>query len=212
MRASLRALYTLLTVTCIASPATAHAAGWAEVLKAVTGSEDVIGKLAKSIHDAVNEGVKTVDEFQLRAIRSSLDRIRSTMVTLNAKKRENIDALSDYLNHATWALPWSSIQEKWGEIGKLLSELIDDIDANNSSVVRATGFNNSTDLRAALDNQKAIYTKLSETPEPKSEDDLENAKKVNNKLLSLFTTVQNLENEIDTYLRKFDTAPGTPPR
>jgi RNAse (barnase) inhibitor barstar len=181
----------------------AHAAAsWPEIVLNLIGSGDIIGNLAKGIHEAINERNQIYDESRLRAMHARLGCTLASMNTLNSQKHRNLDSLKDYLSGAQPKPRWTEIQIQWKDIGGQLSKLLTAIDTDNIAIITAAGFTNSSALHAALDRQQDIYNRLADTPEPKSRVELDNARKTERSLEELYGRVQDLEGAIDEYLRK----------
>ncbi len=169
----------------------------------ITQSVKVISAVTEQLNQAVTNGLGIYDKIKLRELLSSLRDIERQMVSINAKKRNNIQEFRDYINHDPFAESWPDIQKDCAVISAKLNSLLSSIGDDDTVLVQGTSFATAGDLKAALSRQASIYLHLSTLKEPATEADRTQLTGILDKLELLLNNVITLESSIETYLQKF---------
>jgi hypothetical protein len=174
---------------------------WASLLNNISGAADLIGKLADNVSEAVDKGLKTYDKVKLRQLKDLLRATLANMNELNGRKKTNLNEIDDYLAHNLGARSWAQLQANWKEIADRLEALTTSLGTINVQLIEGAGFENASDIVAALNQQKTMYLTLSTIAEPGG-DDVDRFKATRQKLGDLMQNVQKLEGAIDRYVRQ----------
>jgi hypothetical protein len=173
--------------------------------EAITQSVKVISAVTEQLDQAVTNGISTYNKVKLQRLRSVLEGIEGQMASLNGRKRYNIQAFRDYINRDPLADSWMALQKYCADISMNLDALLSHLEADDTELVKGTGFATAGDLKAALLRQASIYLRLSTLSEPTTPADRALLAGIVDKLDVLLKHVIGLESSIEKYLSKFRT-------
>jgi hypothetical protein len=158
----------------------------------------ILDLLASELRAATSTG--NVDRNKLEDLQRRLKPIVDSMLEVNAEKKNNVEALRDYVNKISFRSKWVDITQSCKDISTKLQRLLSDLGQNQEQLLDGISFSNAGDLRAALQYQDKIYQWLSAQPEPGTDLALQELITTISRIESLRDQVVHLETSIATYL------------
>ena len=206
MRTVIRIISVAGLTSALALPLHAQAVGWAAALDIFTKSAELIGNLAKNMHQAYSDTRVVMDDVAARNLDNRMVKIESSMTSLNGEKMSELYDIDMFVETKGEHPSWGQIQSKLTEILNHLGSLVAAINAGGPDFVRVAGIAASSDLLGSLQIQIESYQTAAELPEPRTASDRAALKKISVQMHKITEQVRALENEVEKSRQRITVA------